>query len=385
MPGSCPEGVKEFPSKVALKDEVISLAEVLKPAGYITARFGKWHVGGSEQGFDISSGGGNDKARSNHYGSTTVAETLTDATIDFVKKNKERPFFVYLSHWDVHGPIRAKDSLLEKYTAKNEKLGTSFNPAYAGMVEQVDRSLARVRKAVEDMGLAEKTLIIFTSDNGGAHYTSNKPLKSAKGALHEGGIRVSGVAYWKGKTLPGSVSKTVITSVDMLPTFAEGGGAKLPESQPVDGVSVLSAMKGEPKAELKERAVYRHYPHYLEGTKGKSRVIPPFGETEGYFRGTPSSAIRKGPWKLIYFIETHEGELYNIEKDPYETTDLREIYPEKYAELKAEVKAWQKETNAPVPSKINPLFGKPDAVKAAQKPKNKGKKNGKVKEKDALK
>ncbi len=380
VPGSCDEGKSAFPSLTSLKPEVTSIAEVLKTAGYTSGRFGKWHLGEDTQGFDVSTSDGRDGPNNKHYGSKTVADTITDAAIDFmkVKVKEKKPFFVYLTHWDVHGPIRAKSSLVDKYKAKNTKLGTSFNPIYAGMMEQVDTSVKRMREAVESLGIAKNTIIIFTSDNGGANYTDNKPLKSAKGALHEGGIRVPSCVYWKGKTIAGKTVDTVITSVDMLPTFAELAGAKLPTNQPVDGTSVTSALTGAPKQELAHRAVFWHYPHYLVGTKGKSRVIPPFGSTVGYFRGTPSTAMREGDWKMIYFIESDQAELYNIAKDPYEKKDLRESNPAKYKEMISTLKSWQKNTHAPVPTKINPLFGKPEVKKENNK---KGKKNKAVKRK----
>lgn len=338
--------------------KVTSIAEVIKTAGYKTARLGKWHLGKTDnhlQGFDISTSNGQNGPHSKHYGSKTVAESLTDRALEFIEENKNQPFFLYLSHWDVHGPIRAKNSLIEKYKAKNKKKGTNFNPAYAGMMEQVDTSVARVRAKVEELGLAENTLIIFTSDNGGVDkYTSNKPLTGVKGSLFEGGVRVGGVAYWKGTIKPGSVSNTPVTSVDLMPTLADISGAALPTNQPVDGRSILPILKGE-KNDLYTRAIFWHYPFYLQGVK-EGALIPVYGTKNKIWRGTPSSAIRKGDWKLMWYFEDNSTKLFNIKEDPYEKNDLSKENPEMNSKMLQILKGWVKETSAPVPSKINPKF-----------------------------
>jgi arylsulfatase A-like enzyme len=360
VPGSCKEGEDAFVSRMPeMVREMTSLAEVMKGAGYKTARFGKWHLGKNLRGFDVSSADGSKKTDGKFYGKPNVTDQLAEASIQFLKENKDTPCFVFLSLWDVHSPLKAKKELAAKYKKKNTKLGTNFHSNYAGMIEQVDDCVGNVRAAIEQMGIAENTLILFSSDNGGPDtHTDNAPLKGAKGSLYEGGVRVPSCVYWKGKTPSGATNETVITSVDMLPTFAELGGAELPKGQPVDGVSVVSAFLNQSNKDLEDRPVFWHFPHYLSGKGPNAAIIPPFGSEKGYFRGTPSSAMRKGDWKLIYFFETNTGELYNIKQDPYEKTDVAKSQAEIYQTMVRELKAWQKKTDAPVPQGKNPNFKK---------------------------
>ena len=164
------KGDSEFPSKGALDPSVVSVAEVVKKAGYKTAHFGKWHLGPDGQGFDINNtnglGAGLNKK---FYGNIDVAENLTTAACQFIKDNKEDPFFIYLCHWDVHTPIRARKDVVAKYQKKLEggKWSRKWNPTYAAMIEAVDNSVGRVREALEKNGLTENTLVMFISDNGG--------------------------------------------------------------------------------------------------------------------------------------------------------------------------------------------------------------------------
>ena len=362
----------EFEVRTELDESCQSIAETLKTAGYITARYGKWHLGDDTQGFDISSSNGQPGVDQKHYGNISVADEITDASIEFIKTNKDKPFFLYLSHWDVHMPIRAKKELVDKFEQKNKKLGTSYNAGLAGMTTQVDQSVKRIRAIIEELDLAEDTLILFSSDNGGpGNVTDNAPLKGVKGSFYEGGVRVPACAYWKGRIPSGSKSDIVMTSVDILPTFAELAGAKLPSSQPVDGVSIYNALVGKDVSHLQERAVFWHYPLYLQGSPKSTGLIPAYGTQEGYFRATPSSLVRKGDWKLIYFIETKSAELYNVRKDPYEQTELSQAEPKKYQEMLQLVKEWQEATQAPLPTKLNPQF---DPSYDSKKKADKGKK-----------
>jgi len=354
-----------FPSKLELEPSVVSIAEVLNSAGYATGRFGKWHVGKDNQGFDVSDYNGKGATSGKFYGNVNVHEWLTDASCRFIESNKEKPFFLYLAHWDVHSPIRARKEVTAKYKAKLEsgKWDREWNPTYAAMIEAVDKSVGRVRAKLEELGLAENTLFIFSSDNGGTPVTTMKPLKGAKGALYEGGIRVPTCMVWPKVVKPGTTCDTPVTSVDFMPTFADLGSATLPTTQPVDGVSIAPLLRGEKFA---ERSIFWHYPLYLQGT-GAGQVVPVFGTSAGFWRGVPASAMVRGDWKLIHFHEDDSIRLYNLEDDIGETNDLAKTKPEIATSLFDELKAWQSSTKAVIPTQTNPLFEKTQSGKRASK------------------
>ncbi len=343
-----------------LKQEFTSVAEVLGQAGYRTARFGKWHLGPDVQGFDISSNNGAENLTNNFYNDPTVTEKLTDRSIEFITEHQNQPFFLYLSHWDVHTPLTAKQKLVDKYKMKQQKGGNAYqhyNPVYAAMVEAVDISVGRIIRTIKELKLEENTLVIFSSDNGGVAYISdNTPLRAGKGSLYEGGIRVPTCMKWPQVIQPGSTCNTPITSVDFLPTFAELGHAPLPTDQPVDGKSFVPLLKGEPA--LENRSIFWHFPLYLQGN-GKQNFIPLPGGTVGEgmgWRTTPASAIRKGDWKLIEFFEDSRIELYNLKEDVSETKNLASENKEKASELRKELNMWQKTANAPIPRESNPYY-----------------------------
>ena len=351
------KGHGAFPSKLNLQPSVVSLAETLKSSGYRTAHFGKWHLGPDGQGFDINDtngkGAGLDKK---FYGNVDVAEWLTDAAVKFIGQESDAPFFVYLCHWDVHTPIRARKDVVAKYQRKLESKAWSkkWNTTYAAMIEAVDISVGRVRQALQDRGVAENTLFVFTSDNGGhSGATWCEPLKGAKGAFYEGGIRVPLVMNWPGVIQAGSHCNVPVTGVDYLPTFAELAGAPLPRKQPVDGASVVPLMHGE--SALKERAVFWHYPLYLAGGQ-YNQVVPIAGTGRGYWRATPCSVIRQGDWKLIQFFETGDAKLFNLKVDIGESQDLSRNHPEKAAQMLTRLQEWQRDTQAVIPTQPNPDF-----------------------------
>ena len=328
-----------FEIRQALDPSVVSIAEVLKQGGYATARLGKWHVGPDTQGFDLSSSDGKPGTEKNHYDDPNVTFDLTDVSIDFIKENRHRPFFLYLSHWDVHGPLVARRNLVAKYEDKLAswtKNKNPYNPTYAAMVEAVDTSVGGVLKALEEFSLAEKTLVIFSSDNGGTRVSINQPLRGVKGSLYEGGVRVPTCMRWPGVIAAGTKSLAPITSVDFLPTFAELAGVSLPAGQPVDGESFAPLIEGRPA--LDDRAIFWHYPLYLAG------------------RATPASAIRKGDWKLIEFFEDGRVELYNVATDNSESRNMADAAPAKASELHQELIAWRKATNAVEPREPNPYY-----------------------------
>lgn len=345
-----------IPSNLELKPSVTSIAEVLKGAGYKTARYGKWHVGKDTQGFDISDPSGKgDPVGKKFYGNIDVHEWLTDAGVKFIEDNKSQPFFLYIAHWDVHTPIKARKEIVKIYDEKlkNGNWDRKWNTTYAAMIHAVDLSVKRVHAKLVELGLDKNTVFVFSSDNGGhAGATTNKPLKGAKGALYEGGVRVPTFITWPSTVKSGSECNTPITSVDFMPTFAELAGAKLPTNQPVDGSSIVTLLKGDA---MKERSIFWHYPLYLAGT-GEGKVIPVNGTDNMYWRGVPASMIMKGPWKVINFFEDNSFKLYNIEKDLSESKDLSSEYPEVAKSLTEELRKWQQETKAVIPTAENDKF-----------------------------
>ena len=343
------------PSAAALQPSVVSFAEVLKEAGYATGHFGKWHVGPDPQGFDEYGSDGTPGKQGKHYGSITVADQLTDAGVKFIDKHKGRPFFLYVAHWDVHTPIRAKKDVVEKYKKKLESVGGGWNPTYAGMIEAVDKSVGRLRAALAKHDIDDNTLFIFSSDNGGVPgITRNLPLRGGKGSLFEGGIRVPTCMTWPAVVKAGATSDTPISSVDFLPTFVELGGSKLPTSQPVDGRSLAPVLRGDPKA-LKDRAIFWFYPLYLQGGAGNA-VVPVHGTDRMYWRGVPAAAIVKGDWKLIRYFEDDSVKLFDLAKDIGEHRDLAAAEPDRAKALRTELDTWLKATKAPIPTKLNPAF-----------------------------
>jgi arylsulfatase A-like enzyme len=347
------EGV--MPSKLTLDPSVTSIGEVMNTAGYRTAHFGKWHMGPDTQGFDVSDPNGIGGPVKNYYGKVGVTETLSEGTMKFIQKNKDDPFFIYLCYWDVHSPIRAHDHVKAKYDKKlaGGDWDREWNTTYAAMIEAVDKGVGQIRQAVKEAGLLENTLIVFTSDNGGASFaTWCDPLKGAKGAFYEGGIRVANCMSWPGVIEAGSVCDTPITGVDYMPSFAELSGARLPNNQPVDGQSFVPLIKG---GKTKNRSIFWHYPLYLQGTD-YNQVVNVYGTDKPYWRATPCSVIRKGDWKLIQFFETDSVELYNLKHDIGEENDLAKSNPDKAESMLAELEAWQKNTRAVIPTKLNPDY-----------------------------
>ncbi|WP_375582627.1 sulfatase [Cyclobacterium xiamenense] len=336
-----------------------SLAELLKPAGYVSSRLGKWHIGDDNQGFDENSANGVPGYITNingtedrFYDDTSVAEKLTDSAIDFIKRNKDKPFFLYLSHWEVHTPMAAQQDRIEYYRGKAERLGLkNANDVYAAEVEVLDVSLGRMLRALGDFGLEDNTIVIFTSDNGGlSSQTENAPLRGGKGSYYEGGIRVPFVVRWPASIPAGKRSEVAAIGVDFMPTFAEITGASLPETQPIDGHSLLDVWKN-PGSSL-ERPIFFHFPLYLGGDE-RTAVLPKFGGSEPYWRAVPSSIIMKGPWKLIYYYEYESYEIYNLEEDISESVNLAGSLPDLENELLMTLRKWVEETDAPVPKVLN--------------------------------
>jgi arylsulfatase A len=333
--------------------EEVTLAEALKTAGYATAHVGKWHLGGKgfgprEQGFDLNVAGdhtgtprsyfapfrnkqgtmpGLEEAPEGEY----LTDRLTAEAVKFIAANKDRPFFLYLPHYAVHTPLRAKKELQAKY--QPGRLGTQGNPIYAAMVESMDESVGKVLKALDDHKLAANTLVIFTSDNGGlataegknTPATSNAPLREGKGWLYEGGIRVPLIV--RGPGVKSGTTSVPASSIDVFPTVLEVCGVTA-DAKP-DGVSLLTALEGQQQSV--RRPLFWHYPHYAnQGSR-------------------PGGAVRDGNLKLIEFTDTGRRELYDLKADPSESRNLAAEKAEQVKELAEMLAGWRKTVAAKMP------------------------------------
>jgi arylsulfatase A-like enzyme len=370
-----------------LAHETPLMSHTLKAAGYATFFAGKWHLGPEgwwpeDFGFDHNLGG-HDKG--GPYGGGRYfspyenprlsdgppGEHLTDRlaqeTVRFITENKTRPFFAYYSLYDVHTPLMARDDLRQKYEAKRKALArpeqwgregerdvrlTQDHVIYAAMVEAMDLAVGKILAALDDLGLRENTLVIFTSDNGGLSTsegwpTANAPLRGGKGWLYEGGLRVPLIVRWPAKIKPGLTIATPVSSPDFFPTLRDAAGATPAAKDPRDGLSLLPLFAESP---LAERSLYWHYPHY--GNQG----------------GAPGSAIRQGEWKLLTWPEGDQTELFNLKQDASESNNLAAAEPQRVAALRADLAAWQKTVGAKFPI-ANPSYNaaKPNG-RAAKRP-----------------
>jgi len=353
-----------------------TLAEAMKEGGYHTFFAGKWHLGPTEeywpehQGFDVNKGGwsrggpygpgkyfvpyGNPRLEDGPEGEH-LPHRLASETNQFIEEHQSELFFAYLSFYSVHTPLMAREDLEAKYQQKKEALGledqwgtegerevrlVQCHPVYAGMVEAMDQAVGKVLNKLEELGLAENTIIFFMSDNGGlstseGHPTSNLPLRGGKGWLYEGGIREPWMVRWPGVTAPGSTTDAPVVSTDFYPTILEMAGLPLQKEQHQDGVSFVSVLKEEQTAgasSFDRGAMYWHYPHY--GNQG----------------GSPGSAIREGRWKLIYWYEDERTELYDLSKDVEEKNNLAASEPAKVQALQEKLDAWLEGVNAKMPA-----------------------------------
>ena len=337
-----------------------TIAQQLKKAGYATGMFGKWHIGQngpyhpSKRGFDEAV-----VTMGKHFNFETsppmdypkgqyLADFLTDKAVDFIGRNKAKPFFLYLPHFGVHSPHDAKPELVAKF--KNKKpVGGHGNPVYAAMIASVDESVGRVMRALQDHQLADNTVLVFVSDNGGVggyvregikadgkDITDNAPLRSGKGSLYEGGTRVPLIVRWPGVVKAGGIVSVPTIHVDVYPTLLEIAKAPKPR-QVLDGQSLVPLLR-DSEAKLAREAIYQHFPGYL-------------GSGPGKWRTTPVSTVQAGDWKLMEFLEDGHLELYNLGDDLGESRNLAGAMPEKAAELRLKLLAWRKEVKAPMPGK----------------------------------
>jgi arylsulfatase A-like enzyme len=349
-----------------LPHEETTLAEQLHDAGYATASIGKWHLGGPKfypehHGFDLNVAGTDaPQPRPGYFAPYDIAtieqgprgEYITDRlgeeAVQFIRDHAERPFFLYLPHFAVHTPVQAKKKLINRYEEHVRPEMRHTNAAYAAMIHSMDQTIGRIRRTLRELGIADRTIIIFTSDNGGRiPTTSNAPLRAGKGSCYEGGVRVPLIVSWPNVTPAGSECATPVITMDLYPTVLEMTGVAGKGVSPVDGVSLVPLL--QQSGEIAERPLFWHYPHYqhyqLEGT-------------------TPYGAIRRGNWRLIEFYDDRPLELYNLNDDSGERTNLAESSPELVSSLRQELHAWLRAVDAQMPTP-NPNY---DATKPEHTP-----------------
>jgi arylsulfatase A-like enzyme len=345
---------------------MITIAEVLRDAGYRTCQAGKWHLGEDprDQGFDISIGGAHNGHPSSYYppygnvpldapNGEYLTDLVMDKAIDFVHQAASGHFFLYYSPYAVHTPIHPVDSLFFHYVGKQPWMGQD-HAGYASMIDNLDRNIGNLLFTVKEEGLSENTLIIFTSDNGG-HFgvTKQRPLRAGKGSYYEGGIREPFAIAWEGKIDGGQKSEVPVSNIDLFPTILEAAGLKKKlrdrESLPLDGISLLPHLTRNRKIE--ERPLFWHFPIYLE-----AYVSEDYETRDAFFRTRPGSVVRMGDWKLHQYFEDGGLELYNLRDDIGERTNLGDVNPEKTKELLRLLEEWREKTGAPVPSHQNPDY-----------------------------
>lgn len=374
--------------RMQLPFEEVTLAEVLKESGYKTLFVGKWHLGDTpyfpeKQGFDVNIGGNRSGAPGSYFwpygrGKNTkgyhgievpglyedgkegehLCDRLTTEALKLVTANQHEPFFLYLSFYDVHTPIQAKQALIQKYREKARRTGlpqqatfvsegtlergtrpglkqnksrqVQNDPAYAAMVETLDTNVGRVLDELTQLGLEENTIVLFTSDNGGyPPITSNLPFRGGKGWAYEGGTREPWLVKWPGVTQPRSVCHVPVIFTDVFPTVLEMAGLPSRPELHCDGISFVPLLKGESKP--LHDALFWHYPHYASYGCG------------------PYSAIRSGDWKLIEWLEDRSVDLFNLKEDPGEQSNLAPIMPEKVADMRQRLHQWREEVDANMP------------------------------------
>ena len=339
-----------------------TIADLLGEAGFATAIFGKWHLGEdarhhpARRGFDeaIVSHGKHFRFETDppveHAEEEYLADFLTDRACDFIRRHAREPFFLYVPHFGVHAPLEAKEEIVARFRG-TPPAGGHRDPVYAAMIASVDESVGRIRACLEAEGIADDTVIVFSSDNGGrggyareglrgeADATDNAPLRCGKGSLYEGGVRVPLVVRWPGVTRPGSTSDEPTIHVDLFATFLEMAGAAPAEGQPVDGTSLVPLLR-DPAAGDRP-PIFHHFPGYL-------------GAGPGAWRTTPAGAVQAGSWKLVEFFEEGRIELYDLAGDPGETTNLAVGEPRRARELLGLLEGWRARVGAPMPTRRAP-------------------------------
>lgn len=348
----------------------VTIAEMLREAGYATGYFGKWHLGGegflpTDQGFDVNIGGNHTGSPVSYYSpyknpqlpdgveGEYLTDRLTDEAMKFIETERVKPFFVFLSHYAVHTPIQACRQHLERFQKKratlkkdsrDEREGAATtkarqdNAAYASMIFALDENVGRLLAKLDELQLADNTIVVFTSDNGGLSTlrqgggpTAVRPLRAGKGWCYEGGIRVPLLVRAPGVTKAGSVCSAPVIGTDFAATLLELASVR-EELGDSDGVSLVPLLAGE-KESLGREALYWHYPHY---------------HGSGW---TTGAAMRAGDWKIVEFFESGETQLFRLNADAGERHDLASEQVEKLGEMRSRLHAWQKATGAKMPTR----------------------------------
>ncbi len=362
-----------------LPREEKTVARALGEGGYQTWHVGKWHLGDEpywphHHGFDINVGGWSAGMPRSYFApyhnpmlpdgpdGEYLTDRLSDEAVRLIRtRDPDRPFFLNLCYYTVHIPIQGKPALVEKYTAKAASLGLDqqdpfepgehypcehkrdqrvvrrrfhSDPGYAAMVQSMDDGIGRVLAALDDEGIAEDTVVVFTSDNGGLSTsegspTCNAPLAEGKGWMYEGGTREPLIVRWPSVTAPDSLCTVPVTSTDFYPTFLDAAGLPPEPERHCDGVSIVPLLRGERK--LEREAIFWHYPHY---------------SNQG---GRPGCSVRAGDYKLIEFFEDHHLELYHLRDDIGEDHDLAAAEPLVARHLQARLHEWLQDVGAKIP------------------------------------
>ena len=363
IPGRTPPGAKlKIPKWTNyLRHEETSIAEVLSEAGYATAAIGKWHLGqkgwwAEDHGFQFSVGGSHAGSHSNMFPpywpdakierlgwrpfpderpGEYLTERITREAEAFLDRHGDQPFFLYVSHYAVHTRIEGRAEVVEKYR-KRRPSGPQKNPEYAAMVEGLDQSVGAIVAKLEQLGVTERTVIIFFSDNGGlskaGRITSNLPLRGEKSTAWEGGVRVPLVVKWPGRA-EGLIVEEPVISVDLFPTILDIAGVVA--GKEVDGKSLAPLLRGD--SGFRRGPIYWHYPHYNAHTP--------------IITCTPYGAVRSGRFKLIEFYEDGHTELYDLREDIGETSDLSAAMPDKAGELLGKLRLWRDSVRAQMPTR----------------------------------
>ncbi|NNK62059.1 MAG: sulfatase, partial [Gemmatimonadetes bacterium] len=362
--------------------EEVTVGEAFQEAGYATGYVGKWHLG--RESFMPEAQGFGWTFAVNHAGQpgsyfppyenpnwditnvpdlegdpddAYLTDRLTDASLEFLETHADTAFLLVLSHYAVHTPLQAEEHAVAEYEAKARSLGEETDAdfrderasvtklrqdhaTYAAMIRSTDESVGRILDRLETLGIADRTAVVFVSDNGGLSTlmrrsfnlaTSNEPLRAGKGWLYEGGIRAPLLVKWPGAAPPGSVVDALATSHDLYPTLLEMAGLALRPGQHVDGVSLAGVLQGSATA---RDTVYWHFPHY-HGSGNR-----------------PSAALRAGQWKLVHWFEDGVSELYDLDADLSESQDLASEHPGLTASLAERLEVWLRGVDANYPAPL---------------------------------
>ena len=363
-------------SSTRLDPSMPTLAVVLKNAGYETAHFGKWHLGDGPHsalkfGFDVDIPNYNGPGPGRTYlapwtipglegePGEHIEDRMAKEAVSWLKnRDRTKPFFMNYWQFSVHSPFGAKPELIDRYRSKIDRTSTQQSPTYAAMLHSMDDAIGTLLDAIDEEGITNETIILFTSDNGGNQHcgleetdingetyitpvTSNAPLLGGKGNIHDGGIRVPGIVVWPGITESGSRNDTRVQSTDLYPTILSMLKINPPANHPIDGVDFSVALGGE---ELERAPMFTY--------------VPGYGNTPKWL--PPSMAVHHGRWKLIRTFHhgkngAHQFRLYDVENDIGEIKNLVAEQPETVQRLDALIDDFIAEVEAVVPT-ANPNF-----------------------------